>query len=166
MSFKSVDEIYNFDFQDAVISKFKIGNEGINIELESLIVEPENSQNENYTKSYAATTTVRLVDGKILSGIKEGYKRYDANNKLIESVDDVYIDDEQIKLIMKSSNGAYLFAMDANPESEEGRFSYNISIEFPSQEEYDLTGGVIYEIKVSFSKAVFEWDKYMNKVQM
>lgn len=165
MSFKSVDEIFNFDFQDAQIFNFKATDEMISFELESLIVEPENSQNENYTKSYAATTKVRLMDGKIVSGLKDGYKRYDANDKLIEEVPDSYIENSSLLTILKNSKGAFLFAMDANDDSKEGSFSYNVSFEFPSKEAYDNLGSVSYQVKMTFSKAIFEWDRYMNKVQ-
>lgn len=164
MSFKAVDEIYNFDFQDAQFSNFKFG-EGISFELEALIVEPENTQNENYTKSYAGTTNVRLIDGKITGGCKDGYKRYDANDKLIEVVEDSPMDEDALKLILKSGSAAYLYAMDANPDSKEDEYSYTLFIEFPSKEEYDTTGGVAYQVKVKFTKAIFEWEKYMNRVQ-
>lgn len=166
MSFKSVDEIHNFDFQDAQLFKFKANDDGISFELESLIIEPENSQNENFTKSYAATTRVRLLDGKLLSAVKDGYKRYDADNKLVENVEDTYIENDQMKFILKNADGPFLYAMDACPESEEGNYLYKISVEFPSKEQYDLTGGISYQFKVSFTKAIFEWDRYMNKVSM
>ena len=164
MAFKSVDEIYNFDFQDAQVFKFRANDDGISFELESLIVEPENSQNDNCTKSYAATTRVRLIDGKLIGAVKDGFKRYDADNKLIEQVEDSYVDNDQMKYILKAAEGAFLFAMDADSESEEGKFLYNISVEFPSKEQYDIAGGVSYQLKVSFTKAIFEWDRYMNKV--
>lgn len=165
MSFKSVDEIFNFDFQDATVSKIKFGEDNISFLLDALIVEPENSQNENYTKSYADTVKVRLENGKLISGVKDGYKRYDANDKLLEEVDDQSLDNEETKIILKSAEGVYLYAMDACKESEEGNFVYNISLEFPSKIAYDTSVTNSYQVKVSFTKAVFEWDKYMNKVQ-
>ncbi len=164
MAFKSVNEIYNFDFQDAQIVDFKQNNEGINFNIEALIIEPENSQNENYTKSYADTVRVHLANAKIISAVKCGYKKYDANNKLVEEVPDKLIENEALKIILKASVGAYLFAMDANPESNEEMFSYDISLEFPSKEEYDNIGSQIYTIKVNFTKSVFEWDRYKNRV--
>lgn len=165
MSFKSVDEIYNFDFQDSTISNFKMNNDYVSFEVDALIVEPENSQNENFTKSYADTVRVKLVDGKLLSGIKDGYRRYDANNKLVEEVDDESLDNEESKLILKSMNGAYIFAMDACKNSTEDLFIYEISIEFPSENVYDTLVTKSYRFRFSFTKAVFEWDKYLNKVQ-
>ena len=67
MGFKSVNEIEKFTFDDCVISSFKVNEAGIILVLEALIVDSNNSQNTNYTESYADTTTVRLLDGKIIT---------------------------------------------------------------------------------------------------
>ena len=165
MSFKSVNEIYNFDFADSTISNFKINDEYISFELDALIIEPENSQNENYTKSYADTVKVKFIKGKLLGGIKDGYKRYDANNKLLEDVPDEPVDIEEAKILLKSVNGAYLYAMDACHGSNESLFLYEISIEFPSKIPYDTSVTKSYRFKFNFTESVFEWNKYLNKVQ-
>ena len=165
MAFKSVDEIFNFDFQDATVNNVKINDEGISFNLEALIVESENSQNENFTKSYAGTTKVKLESGKIISAIRDGYRQYDANDKLINEVEDTVLDKDQAKLIFKNVNGAYLYAMDLCPESTDELFVYNICIEFPNEEEYDTSVTKSYQFKVSFIHSTFSWDNYMNRVQ-
>ena len=164
MKFKAVDEIFNFDFQDALASKFKLNDDGISMELEGLIVEPENSQNENYVKSYADKVNVRFLDGKILGGLKDGYRRYDANDKLIEDVDDISMDSEEIKILLKSAGSFYLYGMNYNKDSKEGSYIYSLLIEFPSKEEYSSSNLTSYEVKISFKSAIFEWDKYLNRV--
>lgn len=165
MKFKSVDEIFNFDFQDSVVKNMKFNDKEISFDLTGLIVEPENSQNENFTKSYADTVKVRFIDGKLLGGIKDGYRQYDANDKLIDEVSDEQLDVDQMKLILKNAGGVFLYAMDSDKDSEEGKFIYNISIEFPPKEQYDTCATVSYQFKISFSKAIFEWDRYLNRVQ-
>lgn len=165
MMFRSTNEIYNFDFQDAVIDSFKVEDDAIKISLTGLIIEPENSQNENCTKSYADTTSVRFFDGKIISAIKDGYRRYDVNDKLIEEVKDTNVDIESIKMILKNSKGAYLFAMDANDDSTEELFSYTLSIEFPNKDQYDSSVTTSYQIKIKFTKVNFDWERYLNRVQ-
>lgn len=165
MTFKSTNEIFNFDFQDAVIDSFKIGEDAINMTLTGLIIEPENSQNDNFTKSYADTTKVKFANGKIISGFKDGYKRYDVNDKLLEEVPDKHLDIDEIKLILKNSKGAYLFAMDANDDSSEELFSYTISFEFPNKDEYDNSVTNSYQVKITFTKSDFEWERYLNRVQ-
>lgn len=163
--FRSTNEIYNFDFQDAVIDNVKFNEDEIIITVNGLIIEPENSQNENFTKSYSDTTKIKLKNAKIISAIKDGYRRYDVNDKLTDEVPDQNIDNNEIKLILKNSKGAYLFAMDANVDSSEELFSYTVSIEFPNEDEYDSAVMKSYQIKFTFTQSVFEWNGYLNKVQ-
>ena len=82
-----------------------------------------------------------------------------------EIVADESLDNDQSKLILKGCNGAYLYAMELCNESSEELFVYNLCIEF-ANEQYDTTVTKSYQFKVSFTKAIFEWDRYMNKVSM
>ena len=163
MGFKSINEIEKFTFDDCVISSFKVNEAGIILMLDALIVDSNNSQNTNYTESYADTTTVRLLDGKIISAKKDGYKYYDANEVLIEEVPDLVLSEEETSKIIKSCGGAYLYYMEEDKENESSESIYNIGIEFVDED--DNTASDSYEIKVSFKEAIFSWEKYLNRVQ-
>lgn len=165
MSFKSVDELFNFDFQDVVIKGVEIIPEGITFTVDALIVEPENTQNENFIKSYADTAKIRFSGGRIYSGVRDGYKRYDANDKLLSEVPDTSLSENEVKTVLEKSNGAYLYAVDRNDESKEDDFYYTISIEFPHEEEFDTNATESYQIVIRFSKAIVTWEKYLNRVQ-
>ncbi|MBQ7707842.1 MAG: hypothetical protein IJT72_08685 [Lachnospiraceae bacterium] len=118
MGFKSTNEIEKFTFDDCVISSFKVNEAGIILVLDALIVDSNNSQNTNYTESYADITTARLLDGKIISAKKDGYKYYDANEVLMEEVPDVVLNEEETDKIIKSCGGAYLYYMEKDKENE------------------------------------------------
>ncbi len=162
MSFKSVDEIEQFRFDDCQISRFELNDTGIGLELEALIVKSNNSQNANYTDSYAGTTYVRLVDGRIIDAVKDGYRYYDANDVLIREVADTALSEEEIKAFPKLCEGAYLYVLDKDKE-ENGMYYYTLGVEFA--DETDNTMADSYSLHIVFSKAVFEWEKYMNRVQ-
>ncbi len=163
MKYKSVNEIEKFSFDDSVINKFEVENNLICLELEALIVKPDNSQNTNYTESYAGTTTVRFIAGKILSGVKEGYRYYNANDELLKEIPDEPLTDGQIMELIKSCEGAYLFSM-AKKEEIDNQYVYRMGIEFCDEAEAN-TMAESYLLEVAFEKAVFEWDFYMNRVQ-
>lgn len=162
MGFKSVDEIEQFQFDDCRISRFELTDAGISLELEALIVKSNNSQNTNYTDSYAGTTYVRLIDGKITDGVKDGYKYYDANDVLIREVPDTALSEEEIQAFPKLCEGAYLYVLEKDRE-ENGLYYYNMGVEFV--DETDNTTADSYSLHIVFSKAVFEWERYMNRVQ-
>ena len=163
MGFKSVNEIEKFTFDDCVVSSFKANEAGIILVLEALIVDSNNSQNTNYTESYADTTTVRLLDGKIISAKKDGYKYYDANEVLLEEVPDTVLSDEETDNIIKTCEGAYLYYMEKDADNLSSENIYNIGLEFTDEE--DNTAADSYEIKVSFKEAIFTWERYLNRVQ-
>ncbi len=164
MKYTSVNEVENFSFEDCQISRFQIGENQIEIEVEALIVKPNNSQNSNYTESYAGTTRIQMKGGKLLSGLKDGYKFYDANDVLQEEKPDEKLTLAQIEAILKSSKDAYLYSLQLCKE-EEDTFYYTMGIEFVSEEAYDTIPADSYQIEISCRKLVISWDFYMNRVQ-
>lgn len=162
MGFKSVNEIEQFIFDDCQIGEIKVSDINIEMCLEALIVRKNNSQNTNFTESYAATTTARFLLGKILSGVKDGYKYYNADDVLLKEVPDQPLDLDEINNILKKSEGAYLFEFEKDKE-ENGLFYYTFGIEFVDETENTMSDS--YHFKMSFEKAIFEWERYLNKVQ-
>ena len=162
MAFQSIDEIEKFSFEDCKISKFQVEESQIYMELEALIVKPDNSQNTNYTESYAGTTKMSLTGGKILSGIKDGFKYYDANDVLIKEVPDQPLTPEQLEKFPKTCEGAFLFSM-VKTKEEDNIYYYEMGIEFEDEE--DNTVADSYQLTISFEKAVFTWEQYLNRVQ-
>lgn len=161
MQYKSINEINNFSFEDCIINKFEVRDDMICLELEALRVKPENSQNTNYTESYAGTTEVRLLAGKIISGVKDGYRYYNANDELMKETPDEPLGEREILELTKKCEGAYLFSMIQKGETD-GLYSYSMGIEFADEEN---TMADSYQLEIIFEKAIFEWDFYMNRVQ-
>jgi len=162
MGFQSVNEIEQFCFDDCVLSDMKVKPDEITLSLDALIVRKNNSQNTNYTESYADTTKVILENAKLDKVLKDGYKYYDANEVLQREVPDVELSVLEIDALLASVEGAFCYGID-RIEEKDGTFFYTISIEFMDEEEQ--TVGDSYRFFVSFTKAVFTWDRYMNRVQ-
>lgn len=78
VAYKSVDELEHFRFDDCQIDTFAVTENGVELMVEALIVRADNSQNTNYTESYAGTTKIRITDGKLIRCVRDGYKYYDA----------------------------------------------------------------------------------------
>ena len=60
MKFNAVNELEHFSFRDAQIQKAEWTGDALRFELEAVIVKADNSQNGNYTDSYAGTTQMEL----------------------------------------------------------------------------------------------------------
>ena len=154
MAFRSVNEIDQFSFRDCIIRKFDIGDDVI-LGLEALIVLPNNSQNTNFTKSYAGPVTMRLKGGVIRSAVKEGYKYRDVNGRILEEIPDRTLTKEEIAELPKLCEGQYLYDMQKLAE-DNGIQTWVLGIECPQQEEFDTLVTDSWQIAVSFTEAVLD----------
>ncbi len=164
MKFKSINETEKFTYDDCQLFKLIDGEGMVTAELEALIVRPDNSQNSNYTNSYAGTVTATFADGRITGAVREGCRRFDANDVLIEEIPDKQLDDEQVELLKKEIDGAYLYEVRTS-DLGDGRREAVLCLECPG-EDIAGTDSVIFRIEIECGDIIFAWDKYMNRVQM
>ena len=164
MSFHSVNEIDKFSFEDCCLMAYVQEENGFGLELEALIVRPNNSQNTNYTESYAGPTKAHFADGKVLRVVKEGYRYLDANDQPIEEIPDSELSEEEADLFLKSCKEYYLYAFELQ-KKEGDTFFYDFLIEVPREDVYDTEAPDTYRVEVSFTRADFTWQHYMNRVQ-
>ena len=76
-------EVDKFAYDDCKIIKANTSQNVLALTVEALVVEPDNSQNKNFTKSYAGDTDIVFTDMHIVKSVKEGYRYYDADGNLI-----------------------------------------------------------------------------------
>lgn len=163
MKFKSVNELETFTFKDCTISRFEVLPDLVRFELEALIVEPRNSQNTHFTQSYAGTAYLRLTEAEVLSGVKVGYRTYDADGKLTGETPDEILTPEELSALPERSEGCFLPGIEVRPDGPEK--TAVITVEFPPEEQYDTLPTESYEVTVRFKDLIVEWDFYMNKVE-
>lgn len=164
MKFKCVNETEHFSYEDCQVFNLIDGEGSVTMELEALIVRPENSQNSNYTMSYAGTVYARFAEGRVAGAVREGCRRFDANDVLLEEIPDQNLDNEQTKTLLRDAEGAYLYCVKVEENGSNGRKCV-LSIEIPGE---DIAGAdaSIFRIEIECKDVIFEWDRYMNRVQM
>lgn len=170
MKFETTNETKNFSFEDCTITNLKINDQTITFEVEALIVLPNNSQNTNYTESYAGTTVIRMTNAKILTGKKDGVKYYDANDVLLSETPDEILTAEQLQALPSLFENAFLFCFDSvegsQVEGSQDATTYRLNIELATEEEYpDPKDMVSYELEIACQNVYIGWDVYLNKVQ-
>lgn len=161
MGFKSVNEIEEFRYDDCVIAGFEVNENRINLILEALIVRKNNSQNANFTESYAGTTNLTLNNANIVGGVKDGYKFYDANEVLLKEVPDQPLAEDEIKELIGRCEGAYLY--DIDKKDIDNGMKLTLSVEFVDEEENTMADS--YQLHITCESATFSWEHYMNRVQ-
>ena len=153
--FKSIDEIDKFSYEDCVLTGMEWAEDGLLFEVEALIVRENNSQNSNFTESYAGPAVIKLVDGRITDVIKTGFKYYDADGQLLKTVPDEAESPLVWESLFKTFPGNYLPSLEAVDDG------YIIEIEMSEE---DGTQGNSYLLKLEASSAIVTWDKYLNRV--
>lgn len=165
--FTSENELSTFSFRDATIDSLQLRDNQVIFSLTGAIVKSDNSNNTNFTDSYAKDLTITLEGADILKTFKEGYKYYDANEVLVNQVPDEPISLDDFKTLTKSFEGTYLYASvdlknkkdtlelaDANPDKE---YYYGFAVEVNEEDTYWFT--------VAFDKSIAAWESYLNRVQ-
>jgi hypothetical protein len=153
--FKSIDEIDKFSYEDCVLTGMEWAEDGLLFEVEALIVRENNSQNSNFTESYAGPAVIKLVDGRITDVIKTGFKYYDADGQLLKTVPDEAESPLVWESLFKTFPGNYLPSLEAVDDG------YIIEIEMSEE---DGTQGNSYLLKLEASSVIVTWDKYLNRV--
>ncbi len=165
MKFHSVNEPEHFSFRDAQVFLFEERDHRILLEVEALIVKGTNSQNTRFYDSYADTVQINLTEGKIISAVKEGFRYYNADGVLQREVPDEPLSEEQIGKLLKSCSGAYLFAVERKPDTEEGKMRFSLGLEFGDDSEGALTMEDSFWIEVTCSSFEADWEHYRNRVE-
>lgn len=157
MAFISINEVDKFSYNDCICVGIEEKENKIVFDLESLIVRGNNSQNSNYTDSYADATVMTIAGGKIIKVLKVGYEYYDANDNLIESVPDeeCALDSEDWT---KKFTKTFLTEVKRIDEN-----LYSLVFEMPDEDPSAVTDS--FEMIVSGDKVSFSWERYMNRVQ-
>lgn len=160
MSFVSTNELQNFSYRDCVLKKISVGAD-IVLLLESLIVEPSNSANTNFTRSYAGDTVLTIKSGKIEKIVKDGAKYYDSNDNLIEEIPDFDISPLEFLGLLDSFQDVYLYDIQLLSSD-----TLVLGIERIPEDKEDPTEVTdSYQVKIVYTDAIVTWDKYMNRVE-
>ena len=157
----SKNEAEGFSYEDSIITGLQIEDDGIYLLVEALVVEPQNSQNTNFQRSYADTATITFAEGKVVNAVKEGFKRYDADDKLLEEIPDREMDRAQLDSLLAGLKGQYLYDLKAAGQENDTR-NYVLGIE---QATDDLTGvdADSYQILIQCRDMTVSWERYMNR---
>ena len=148
MKYHTINELDHFCFKEAYIAQIRAVNGMFEIVFDNVTILPECSCNRDIRVMRANGFLLSVSNPGIQEFIEEGYKRYNADNVLQESVDDrILAKDEYAAMFktfpygtiysIKKKENTYVFSIDANDRCN--------------------------EITVSGSGDVEEWDRFLVK---
>ncbi len=147
MRYHTTDELGHFHFQDAVVAEVRLHPGCFCLELDQVIIMPDNSCNRDIREMRTNGLCLKLQDGVVLSFVREAYRVYDADGNLTHAEEDGPIDVDQDGSALKRMENATVYGITC----QDG--IYHIELD---REEYT------YHIDVKALHDVEEWDRFLN----
>lgn len=149
MKYKTTDEIGHFDFAEAYIGDVQVTNGFFHMFLDNVTIMPENSCNRDIREMRANNLLLKIEDGVIVSILEEGYKVYDADGKLMHTYADTAVAEKDYPTFAKSFVDGIVYSL----EKQDGVYVFVI----------DGANERTYQLRVSGTHDVEEWDRFLNK---
>lgn len=149
MSFKTNNEIKNFDFSQSTLKNITVNNEHIVVEVFDVIILENNSCNEAFRNMATNELTVEFTGVESVSFIKDGYIIRDMDNKIREDVKEQEIPEEEWKKIILELNDNPIEGI----ELIDG--IYNVYLDTDESL-------VSYTMKIKCKNDIEEWEKFRN----
>lgn len=155
MRFQTVNALSLFNFEEVTLREFVMREDSLTMVMDALIVKGNNPVNEECIDRFADTANLCFKEGKLTEVYKEGYKYYDAMDRLIEEVPDEKIPAAEYEALLKQCRDVLLFDIIRVKEEEE-LYEYQIGI--------DLDESTTYWFCISCKGTIMEWEKFKNRV--
>ncbi|MBO5484241.1 MAG: subtilin biosynthesis sensor protein SpaK [Lachnospiraceae bacterium] len=155
MSYRTVDEAENFEFQDAEILEMKLEREHLVFNLGYVTILPENSCNRDIRKMGTNELMLQIQHAKILRFVEEGYKVYDADENLTGTFEDREVPaEEYTKMFETLVQGNIYSLIKKNLDGETEGYEYEISMD-ANEHTYQLIVTGTHDVQV--------WERFMNR---
>lgn len=149
MQYKSTDELEQFSFKDAAIASISYSGNTFILELDNVTILADNRHNRDIHDMRANNVIVTFTDASLTKVVAEGYKVYDADNNLKETVDDTLIAPEKYTDFFKEQENNIIYSIE---EISEGRCTISIDGEYET-----------YFIETTYTHSFVEWDRFLKK---
>lgn len=149
MKYQSINEITNFDFNQASIGEITYQQNTLKLFLDNVTIRSTNSNNRDIRDMRANDFVLTFEQAKIMRFVAEGYKVYDADNNLTDSVPDAVISEQEYPQKLKELSGSLLYSVE---ESSNNTCKINIDGEYQT-----------YVIEVEYTQNCGEWDRFLSK---
>lgn len=155
MSYRTVDEAQNFDFRDAEIIEIKRERDHLFLHLGYVTILPENSCNRDIRKMGTKELMLQLQHAQINRFVEEGYKLYDADGKLTDTIADREVPQESGDSLLEELAQGAVYSLERRDSELPGMaFAYEICIDANDR---------TYLLQVSAKHDVEEWERFMNR---
>ncbi len=145
--YHTTNELNHFDFEEAIFDELEFSSDGIRIFMENVKILPENSCNRDIRLMRTNDMELDLVKGSFVRIVKEGYKRFNADGVLLESVEDEIIPAKEHSSVLKELIGTTIYSL----EQENDTYILNLD-----------TDDGCYVIEMTAIRNEENWERFLN----
>ena len=155
MKYKSVNDLKTIALKDARLTLAVMSSDQLRLNVEGPVIRGDNPNNNRYEDMYCVLMELLFDQVDVKEFVLQGYKYYDANGKLLETVPDRPLTPQEQRDSLLFNDNAWVFSLDQN---EDGiwRLVYDL------EEEGTVN---TYEIRFTFKDCIASWDRFSGPVE-
>lgn len=152
MSYQTTDEMSHFEFGEAQVGNIQVMEGMFHVVFDNVKILPENTCNRDIRTMRCNELLFKIENPAVTSVVQEGYKLYDADGRLMQSLDDVKIAPEQYAAVWEMLPEGTVYS--AEKQERGGTYLYHFVI--------DGTDERTYDIQVEGTGETEEWERFLN----
>lgn len=149
MKYQCKNELTQFNFNEASIVDITYQNRTLTFQLDNVTILANNSKNRDIRDMRTNELLLTFEQVLITKFVAEGYKVYDADNNLTETVSDNVVEESQYLGVFKELAGSFLYSIE---ERSTESCIINIDGEFQT-----------YRLELKYQQNVVGWNRFLNK---
>ena len=155
MKYKSVNDLKTIALKDARLTLAVMSSDQLRLNVEGPVIRGDNPNNNRYEDMYCVLMELLFDQVDVKEFVLQGYKYYDADGKLLETVPDRPLTPQEQRDSLLFNDNAWVFSLDQN---EDGiwRLVYDL------EEEGTVN---TYEIRFTFKDCIAFWDRFSGPVE-
>lgn len=155
MKYKSVNDLKTIALKDARLTLAVMSSDQLRLNVEGPVIRGDNPNNNRYEDMYCVLMELLFDQVDVKEFVLQGYKYYDADGKLLETVPDRPLTPQEQRDSLLFNDNAWVFSLDQN---EDGiwRLVYDL------EEEGTVN---TYEIRFTFKDCIASWDRFSGPVE-
>ena len=155
MKYKSVNDLKTIALKDARLTLAVMSSDQLRLNVEGPVIRGDNPNNNRYEDMYCVLMELLFDQVDVKGFVLQGYKYYDADGKLLETVPDRPLTPQEQRDSLLFNDNTWVFSLDQN---EDGiwRLVYDL------EEEGTVN---TYEIRFTFKDCIASWDRFSGPVE-
>ena len=126
MKYKSVNDLKTIALKDARLTLAVMSSDQLRLNVEGPVIRGDNPNNNRYEDMYCVLMELLFDQVDVKGFVLQGYKYYDADGKLLETVPDRPLTPQEQRDSLLFNDNAWVFSLDQNEDGISALFHHTL----------------------------------------